>query len=212
MMDIEFAGISGFLSPSGRAQGIAWVEEFIARVEGHYPEASVVKDTGINMTVDANPTTFPLDQKLYFEFTHDANIVSVLTAFGLTQFNDALPATARPAKQQFQSSNIVPFAGRLNIELISAPHKVVTKRSQKGDNYVAGSAPTKYVHFIQNQRTIPLHLSIKGCEVRDDGWCELSAFLKAQKDNIVKAQYDFTCNGNWTVKPWGTVRDGVPVV
>lgn len=210
MMDIEFAGLSGFLSPTGRAQGIAWVEEFISRVEGHYPDASVVKDTGVNMTVDANPVTFPLDQNLYFEFTHDANIVSVLTAFGLTQFNDQLPATARPAKQQFQSSNIVPFAGRLNIDIISAPHKVVAKRSAKGDNYVGGSAKTQYVHFIQNQRTIPLHLSIKECEVRDDGWCELSTFLKAQKANIAKAQYDFACNGDWKLGAWGTVKDGVP--
>ena len=212
-MDLMFAGLSGFLSPTGRAQGVAWVEEFIARVEGHYPDAAAAANTGLNLTVDANPTTFPLNQSLYFEFTHDANIISVLTAFGLTQFADYLPANARLAKQQFQTSKLVPFAGRLNIELITAPHKVVTKRSARGGddaNYVSGTAATRYVHFVQNQRTLPLHLSIPACEERDDGWCELSAFLEAQKANVVRAQYDYTCNGNWTLGAWGSVRDGVP--
>ncbi|KAJ5157224.1 phosphoglycerate mutase-like protein [Penicillium canariense] len=90
LMDIEFAGYSGFHSPTGRAQGSAWVEEFLARIEGHLLDVPA-NTTGANMTLDTNPVTFPLDQKLYLEFTHDANIVSVLTAFGLTQFADPLP-------------------------------------------------------------------------------------------------------------------------
>ncbi|KAJ6079145.1 hypothetical protein N7467_008898 [Penicillium canescens] len=213
LMDLEFAGLSGFMSPTGRAQGIAWVEEFLARVEGHYVDVPS-KLTGANMTLDTNPVTFPLNQSLYLEFTHDANIVSVLTAFGLTQFDDFLPATHRPKNQQFSASKLIPFAGRLNIEIITAPHQVSTKRSSKAGSksidYVSGTGETKYVHFIQNQRTIPLHSSFSVCEYREDGWCELSTFLKAQKHSLADAQYPYACSGKWTVKGWGSVRDGVP--
>ncbi|RAH67258.1 histidine phosphatase family protein [Aspergillus aculeatinus CBS 121060] len=214
LMDLEFAGLSGFHSPTGRAQGIAFVEEFLARVEGHLLEVPA-NTTGANLTLDTNPVTFPLDQKLYLEFTHDANIVSVLTAFGLTQFADPLPLTGPTKDQQFHSSRIVPFAGRLNIEIISAPHRVSTTRSSskaasKNGDYVTGSGPTQYVHFIQNQRTIPLHASFDECEYREDGWCELSTFLEIQRQSLAEAQYQYACFGNWTMKGWGAVTDGVP--
>lgn len=102
------------------------------------------------MALDTNPITFRLDQKLYLEFTHNANIVSVLTAFGLTQFAGALPLTGPTKNRQFHTSRIVPFAGRLNIEIITAPHKVSTKRSSKASknvDYVSGTGSTQYVSF-----------------------------------------------------------------
>jgi hypothetical protein len=34
-IDVEFATISGFQSPVARAMGIGWVQEFLARVQGH---------------------------------------------------------------------------------------------------------------------------------------------------------------------------------
>ncbi|KAJ5678246.1 uncharacterized protein N7477_003879 [Penicillium maclennaniae] len=181
LQDIEFAGYSGFLSPTGRAQ-------------------------------DTNPVTFPLDQNLYLEFTHDANLISVITAFGLTQFSGFLPVTGPPANQKFHTSRLVPFAGRLNIEIIKAPHKVSTRRSSKATkaDYISGTGETQYVHFIQNQRTVPLHASFDACEYREDGWCELSTFLKVQKTMLVKAEYQHACYGNWTYGGWGTVLNGVP--
>lgn len=136
-----------------------------------------------------------------------------MTAFGLTQFADALPLTGPTKNQQFHTSRIVPFAGRLNIEIISTPHKVSTKRSSKATkngDYIAGTAPTKYVHFIQNQRTIPLHSSFNECEYREDGWCELSTFLNVQKQSLKNAEYQYACFGNWTMKSWGAVTNGVP--
>ncbi|KAJ6119449.1 hypothetical protein N7523_003729 [Penicillium sp. IBT 18751x] len=211
LQDIEFAGYSGFLSPTGRAQGIAWVEEFLARVEGHYVDVPA-SETGANMTLDTNPITFPLDQNLYLEFTHDANLISVITAFGLTQFSGFLPVTGPPANQTFHTSRLVPFAGRLNIEIIKAPHKVSTRRSSKATktDYISGTGETHYVHFIQNQRTVPLHASFDACEYREDGWCELSTFLKVQKTMLAKAEYQHACYGNWTYGGWGTVLNGVP--
>ncbi|KAJ6036510.1 hypothetical protein N7540_000789 [Penicillium herquei] len=212
LMDIEFAAMSGFLSPTGRAQGIYWVEEFLSRVEGHFVDIPS-NQTGCNMTLDTNPVTFPLNQTLYLEFTHDANIISVLTAFGLTQFNDFLPLTGPKKNQQFSTAKLVPFGGRLNIEIIKAPHKVSTKRSSKqtkSGDYISGTGETLYVHFIQNQRTIPLHSSFEACEYREDGWCELSTFMNVQKTSVAEAEYNYACFGNWTMKSYGAVLNGVP--
>ena len=47
----------------------------------------------INVTLDNNTITFPVDQTLNFDFSHDTNIMAILTAFGLTQFNRYLPPT-----------------------------------------------------------------------------------------------------------------------
>ncbi|OJJ45779.1 hypothetical protein ASPZODRAFT_143661 [Penicilliopsis zonata CBS 506.65] len=209
LIDIEFAVMSGFASPAGRAQGIAWVEEFLARVQGHL---LTVTDTDANMTLDTNEVTFPTDQTLYFDFAHDASIVSTLTAFGFEQFAGSLPVTGPPADQEFFTSKIVPFAGRINIEIIRAPHKVPAKRptGSQAEAYVAGTSETYYVHFLLNQRTLPLHSSFTGCEYRDDGWCELDTFLAIQKDSLAQSQFDYACNGNYTFTSYGTVTNGVP--
>ncbi|KAK9349871.1 histidine phosphatase superfamily [Lipomyces doorenjongii] len=199
---------------SSVAYGIAWVEEFLARVEGHLLNVPA-NTTGANMTLDTNPVTFPVNQSLYLEFGHDGDIVAAMTAFGLTQFAGFLPATGPPAHQQFFSSKIVPFAGRLNIEIIKAPHKVSARRSSKTsakhDAYICDTGERHYVHFILNQRTIPLHVSFEACEYRDDGWCELTTFMNVQKESLAKAEYQYACFGNWTMKGYGTYSDGRPV-
>jgi hypothetical protein len=203
--------LMGFGSPISRAGGIAWVEEFLARVQGHLLDVAPGL-TSANLTLGSNPTTFPLDQALYFDFGHDISIMAALTAFGIRQFADFLPATGPPRHQQFRASKVVPFAGRLNIEIIDAPHAVKAKRprSDEDNPYVAGTGKTRYVHFILNQRTVPLHASFEECEYRDDGWCELSTFLKIQKGSLAKAQYQYSCEGKWTMGPYGSVTDGVP--
>ncbi|KAF9884788.1 hypothetical protein FE257_001278 [Aspergillus nanangensis] len=191
VMDLMFASMVGFQNPAGRAQGIAWVEEFLARVEGHTLQTTA---TNANMTLDTNPETFPVDQKLYLDFSHDAGVVAALTAFGFRQFAQFLPPTGPPRNHQFQTSKIVPFAGRTNIEIIRAPQKVVARRSGKGERrdrvYVEGTGETSYVHFLQNQRTLPLHASFPECEYRDDGWCELDTFMAVQKKSLEKAKFE----------------------
>ncbi|OJZ83684.1 hypothetical protein ASPFODRAFT_209421 [Aspergillus luchuensis CBS 106.47] len=208
--DIEFSNMVGFACPAGRAQGIAWVEEFLARVEGHLLQTT---GTNANMTLDTNPVTFPTDQNLYLDFSHDAGIVAVLTAFGFGQFAQYLPPTGPPLYQQFKASNIVPFGGRTNIEIIKTPHKVAATRpaGDQTNAYVDGTGETFYVHFLQNQRTLPLHSSFAECEYRDDGWCELSTFMNVQKRSLERSQFEYACFGNWTVTEYGTVTDGVPV-
>jgi hypothetical protein len=210
-MDIMASSMMGFGSPVARASGIGWVEEFLARVQGHLLDVAPGL-TSSNLTLGSNPVTFPLDQPLYFDFAHDISIMSALTAFGLRQFAGSLPPTGPPRNQQFHASRVVPFAGRLNIEIIQAPHAVKAQRSRGNSQsaYVSGSGKTRYVHFMLNKRTVPLHASFDACVQRDDGWCELNTFLKIQKESLARAQFDHSCNGNWTLGPYGSVTDGVP--
>ncbi|KAK9320925.1 histidine phosphatase superfamily [Lipomyces orientalis] len=186
-MDIFANAGVGFVSPTGRAYGIAWVQEFLAR--NFWPGVCL-------------------------EFGNDADIVAAMTAFGLRQFAEFLPVTGPPAHHQFVSSKIIPFAARLNIEIIKAPHKISARRSKTSahhDDYICGTGETHYVYFILKQRTIPLHVSFEECEYRDDGWCELPTFMNVQMESLAKADYQYACFGNWTMMGYGAYTDGRPV-
>ena len=156
--------------------------------------------------MDGNTKTFPVNQSLYFDFSHDTNIASILTAFGLRQFAEELPADEYPGDHEFIVSHITPFGARLDIEIIRAPKPVSPNR----DGYLKGGQ-TKYIHFILNQRTLPLGKSFPECDVnRKDGWCELDTFLKVQEEMAKLAEFDYACFGGYTKQPYGAVTDGAP--
>ncbi|KAH0384235.1 phosphoglycerate mutase-like protein, partial [Aureobasidium melanogenum] len=204
-IDIQFAGGNGFQSPTGRAIGIGYVQEILARLQHHTIDSPIAQ---INVTLDNNTITFPLDQTLNFDFSHDTNIMSILTAFGFTQFAQFLPAD-RIVPRDLIVSHLEPFAARLDIEIINAPAPV--KTSRKNENFYEEGKATKYIHFILNQRTIPLHRSFPECVERDDGWCELDTFLAVQSKSYEISQYDWSCNGDYPAVPYGEVTNGVPI-
>lgn len=210
---VQFAANAGFASPAGRAMGLGYVVEFLSRVEGRALNASTAP-TQINMTLGTDPTTFPLNQSLYLDFGHDTSIISVLTAFGLKQFGQPLPTTGPPPDLQYSSSQVIPFASRLAIEIITAPRPISDKRPLTQDespyDLSKPARETKYVHFVLNQRTIPLGRSIEECGLRDDGWCELETFLAVQRKAVRYANFTYSCFGNYTFPEYGEVTDGVP--
>ena len=70
-VDISFAGNNAFQSPTGRAVGVGYVEEFIARIQHHVITEPTAQ---INVTLDNNTATFPIHQTLNFDFSHDTNM------------------------------------------------------------------------------------------------------------------------------------------
>ncbi len=204
-IDLNFAGDNAFQSPTGRAIGIGYVEEIRNRLEKHLITEPTAQ---INITLDSSEETFPLHQSLYLDFSHDTNIMGVLTAFGLTQFAEVLPATHIKEDRQLIVSHLEPFAARLDMEIIETPAPLSGDR-RIGARYSKGG-PTKYMHFILNQRTIPLGKSYEACGDRDDGWCELDTFLKVLRTKLDEAQYEYSCFGEWPVVPYGQLVDGVP--
>ncbi|KAI4254939.1 MAG: hypothetical protein LQ352_002801 [Teloschistes flavicans] len=148
-IDLSFAGNNYFQSPTGRAVGIGYVEEILARLQHH-----VLTTTGTqaNLTLDSNERTFPLNQTLYFDFSHDTNIAAILTAFGLTQFAPVLPSSGPPApNRSLIVSHLQPFGARVDIEIISAPHPVAANRTASSTNCYSTGPATSYIHFIINQ-------------------------------------------------------------
>ncbi|KAI5356807.1 putative histidine phosphatase superfamily, clade-2, histidine acid phosphatase active [Septoria linicola] len=205
-IDLSFAGNNMFQSPTGRAVGIGYVEEILARLQGHL----ITKPTAqINVTLDSNPVTFPLNQTLNFDFSHDTNIASILTAFGLTQFAPVLPADRLESNRSLKVSHMEPFGARLDMEIIETP-KPLSGHRKNGTTYEEGGV-TRYIHFILNQRTIPLGKSLSKCGQRDDGWCELTTFLEVQSKMLEEAEYEFSCFGKYPVVPYGGITNGVPV-
>lgn len=212
-IDLAFYGGNSFGSPVGRAIGIGYQQEVLARLKNHTLGYS---GSQINVTLDNNTVTFPLNQSLYLDFSHDTNIVSILTAFGLRQFAGALDPTRYPGAHNFTVGHLTPFGARLDIEIIQTPYPLRADRSgymgitTPGDNNDNNNnpkdgdgkeeektKPTKYVHFVLNQRTIPLGWSFPECDAsRVDGWCEFETFLKVQEDMPRKAKYDYACFGD----------------
>ncbi|EDO02314.1 hypothetical protein SS1G_04790 [Sclerotinia sclerotiorum 1980 UF-70] len=95
-----------------------------------------------------------------------------------------------------------PFGARLDIELIKTPKPLAANRT-----YIDGKETT-YIHFILNQRTIPLGFSFLECGVdRLDGWCELETFLKVQSKSTEEAQYEYACFGDYPAEPYGSVKN-----
>ncbi|KHJ34994.1 putative histidine acid phosphatase [Erysiphe necator] len=203
-IDLWFAGSSAFQSPTGRAVGIGYVQETVARLQNHTLDYS---HSQINVTLDNNTHTFPLNQTLYFDFSHDTNIMSILTAFGFKQFNEILPTDHHPGPHNLTVSHLEPFGARLDIEVIKSPYPLTAQRK-----YDKSGKETTYLHFILNQRTLPLGFSFPECgSDRLDGWCELDTFLKIQENATTLANYDYACNGNYEVAPWGEITDGCPI-
>jgi hypothetical protein len=210
MTDLKLYGSYGLGSPVGRSIGLGYVEELITRLEGHLPldEPDGSIPIAFNATLDASTETFPLNQSVYFNFSHDDEMFSMLTALGLTQFGEFLPPTHPSPTRALVGSHIVPFAARFAIEIIRAPKPVRATRPRAGrivpgNVYEETGDETVYVHMLINQRTLPLGQSIAACGRRDDGWCEMSTFIRAQRDNIDKANYEASCFGDYDLPAYG---------
>lgn len=203
-IDLSFSGNNAFQSPTGRAVGIGWVQELRSRLQNRY----LRKQGGsANLTLDTMPETFPLDQSLYLDFSHDTNIMSILTAMGLTQFNAVLP-TDHMVEHELVVSHLEPFGARLDIEVIETARPLAAERPAR---YESGGRTT-YLHMLLNQRTIPLGRSLKQCGERDDGWCEVGDFLRATDDAFERSMYERACFGDYESVEYGMIRDGNPVV
>jgi Histidine phosphatase superfamily (branch 2) len=212
-IDLSFAGNNAFGSPTGRAVGIGYVEEVYARLRHHLYDLPG-SATQVNTTLDEMEETFPLNQALYFDFSHDTNIMSVITAFGLRQFNQTLSPTRPPPDQQLIVSLMTPFAARFVIEVIRTPHPLKATRPNSVDTSTedfydtTAGGDTTYVHMTLSQRTIPLFKSYPQCEERDDGWCEMSAFMDVLSGLLEAAKYEYSCFGDYGVQ---NVTDGAPL-
>ncbi|KAL9090005.1 MAG: hypothetical protein Q9165_005534 [Trypethelium subeluteriae] len=205
-LDIEYYFDYSFGNPTGRAQGIGYLQELLARLEDQYIVSS---NSSVNSTLDDNATDFPLGRPFYVDFSHDDIIVSVLTAMSLDYFREAPSLTQYPPdpERHFVLSTITPFGGRLITEVIGCtdadPKPVHNQRTQYYPTqygYDPSSASNKFIRLRLNNGILPIE-TIRGgaCSSRTDGLCKLDSFLASQTNAYARSNYDYACFANYTL-------------
>ena len=199
-----------FGNPTGRAQGLGYVQELLARLNHTLITSST---SSVNSTLDGSATTFPTDQAFYADFSHDDIIISVLTAMSLDYIRDPPSLTQFPPNpnRHFILSHLTPFGARLITETIgcSSPNPEPVKNSRVSYTpgqygYNPSNATYKFIRMRLNHGILPLN-TIRGgaCGTsttgRIDGMCALADFITSQQNSTVMANYDYSCFGNFTV-------------
>ncbi|KAI0686814.1 phosphoglycerate mutase-like protein [Cytidiella melzeri] len=198
-LDLYFWYGNGPGNPVTAAQGIGYVQELLARLTQTTPLA----DTSINATLDDNPTTFPVNQPMYFDFTHDTVISVILSAMNLTSFNTAgpLPLTHIPANNAYHVAQIAPFASQLLGQVLECP------ASLKNATLVPS------IRWILNDGVVPL-TGIKQCASHKnaDGLCPLDSFVAGIQELVADEDWTYDCTANYTSTPGvpNTITNGKP--
>ncbi|CAK7213260.1 hypothetical protein SBRCBS47491_001742 [Sporothrix bragantina] len=217
-LDAEYYYDYSYGNPTGRAQGIGYLQEFIARLTNQYIPVS---NSSVNSTITDNAKDFPLGAKFYADFTHDDIIISVLTAMSLDYLRDAPPLGQWPPNpnRNFVLSHLTPFGGHLVAEVYgcsSASPEAVTAHTTVYSNtattgYDAANATHKFLRLRLNNGILPLNtIRGGGCAGRTDGFCAVEDFLASQANATAMANYAYACTGNYTLSnPYnGTDYDG----
>ncbi|RKF61237.1 3-phytase A [Erysiphe neolycopersici] len=225
----EWAGFESSLSilyyfsfshgnPTGRAQGIGYVQEMMARLNNSLISNSF---TSVNSTLDGNPATFPTSQAFYADFTHDDVILSTLAALSVDYFYAPPNITEFPPDpaRKFILSQLTPFGARLVTETIGCdsanpkPRRFPTIHYRSGqDGYEASKATHKFVRMRLNNGIVPLNTIRDGVcgdeeSGRIDGMCALKDFLSNQEKITTLANYQYACFANYTIDDPRSGRD-----
>jgi hypothetical protein len=196
--------------PTGRAQGLGYQQELIARLTNQY---IINSNSSINSSITNNAHTFPLGRPFYADFTHDDIIISVLTSMSIDYFREHPDLSTFPPnpKRHFILSHLTPFGGRLITEVIgcstASPPAQHTHRTQYYPGqygYNPANATHKFVRLRVNNGILPLETLRTGeCKGRTDGLCSLGNFVRGNLNAMEVANYDFACFANYTiVKPY----------
>ncbi|KAG8894794.1 hypothetical protein FRB99_000985 [Tulasnella sp. 403] len=186
-LDLYFWYDSAYGYPLARAMGIGYVQELVARLT-HTPIS--IHNSTTNSTLDDNPITFPLNQPLYVDATHEVVVLNIITALNLTNFaaTGPLPSDHIPPNRSFISSQLAPFGTHIDF--------------QHGPQ----------IRIVINDGVTPL-TGIKGCPENKHGLCPVDTFVSAQKQIIAETDWAWSCKGDWTLPPgpeWTTTTGDAP--
>ncbi|KAG8911528.1 hypothetical protein FRC00_006334 [Tulasnella sp. 408] len=193
-MDMWFWYDSAFGSPVARIQGLGYLQEMVARLT-HTPIP--IHNSTTNSTLDNNPITFPLNQALYVDATHEVVVLNIITALNLSNFAETgpLPFDHIPEKRSFVASQLAPFGTNMQFQLLSCD-----------------STPGDQIRIIINDGVSPL-TGIEGCPENKHGLCPVDTFVRAQKKIISETDWEWGCCGDWDVLPgtgWNTTTGDTP--
>ncbi|KAA1471753.1 phosphoglycerate mutase-like protein [Dentipellis sp. KUC8613] len=188
--DLSFWYGNGPGNPAVSAQGVGWAQELISRLT----QTRITNfDTSVNGTVVSSNTTFPLNQPIFVDATHDTIISAIVTAMNFTSLSSSgpLPTDHIQKDRQWIVTHISPFASNMVGQVLSCP---------------ASDKPT-HIRFVLNDAVVPL-TGIKGCKADKNGLCELSSFISGLQQRISEIDYQFDCFANYTVPTPDNIVDG----
>ncbi|KAF9522115.1 phytase [Crepidotus variabilis] len=184
--DVEKYYNTGYGQRLGRVQGVGYVNELIARLTN----TPVHDTTQTNRTLDASPLTFPLNQTLYADFSHDNQMIAIYAAMGLfrQRKNRDLDPTRPDPERTWIASRLTPFSARMVTERLECDGH----SSWKNDGGLEGSITSKkrsgeYVRIFVNDAIQPLEF----CGGDRDQLCELDKFVESQVYSRHDGEGDF---------------------
>ncbi|KAF8452345.1 histidine phosphatase superfamily [Boletus edulis BED1] len=199
-LDLTFWYDSAFGSPVARVQGVGYLQELISRLT-HEPIE--MHNSSTNATLHADDRTWPLNDVLYVDATHEVVVLNILTALNLTTLTASgpLPADHVPANRSFRVADLAPFATNVQFQLLSCP---ASESSVDSD--------ASHIRIVVNDGPVPL-TGIRGCPPSSSGLCPLQTFIEAQKATIREVDWKWGCSGDWEVpegSTWETLGGWYP--
>ncbi|KAF9496084.1 phosphoglycerate mutase-like protein [Pleurotus eryngii] len=183
---------SGPGNPSVAALGVGYVQELVSRLtRTRITESS----SSVNATLARSEITFPFNQPIYVDSTHDLGLSAIFTAMNFTSLaaQGPLPTDHIPDNQSFFVQKQVPFGARLVGQVLSC-------------NAQSEDTPS-HIRWILNDGVLPL-TGISGCTKSKDGLCELSAFVQGLQQQIAEIDFAFDCFANYTIPDPDPIVDG----
>ncbi|KAH7890476.1 histidine phosphatase superfamily [Phlebopus sp. FC_14] len=189
-IDLEFWYNDGPGNPTAAAQGLGYVQELVSRLT---QTRITTWNSTTNSTLDSNDITFPLDQPIFVDATHDVVISNILTALNFTSLaaTGPLPVDYIPPERSYVASKIAPFASNLVAQVLSCP----------------ASGESTHIRFILNDAVLPM-TGINGCEDDSNGLCSLPSFVSAMHRRIAEIDFAFDCFANYTMPDPDHITDG----
>ena len=149
----------------GAAQGVGWVNELLSRLTGRLFE---------DHTQTNHSLYHPLDRQIYFDGSHDNQIVAILAALGLLKCD--MRATHPDPARTFSVRRLVSFAGHVVVERMQCSGKT-------------------YVRLLINDRVQSLAEVCSSALL--DGRCLLHDFVASQAYAQTDGQTDYLKCGTW---------------
>lgn len=154
----------------------------------------------MNGTLDSSTITFPLDQPIYADATHDTVIASIITALNFTTLaaNGPLPIDHIPVYQTYHVNEIAPFSSNLVAQVLSCPASAAAYDSKT----------ESYIRFLLNDGAVPL-TGIAHCETpNEDGLCLFDNFVKGMQERIAEVNYAYDCYASYSAPTPDNIIDG----
>ena len=173
--------------PLGAVQGVGYLNELIECLT-NLPTHHGLQT---NKTLLSSPKTFPLNRKMYVDFSHDNLMVAVFAAMGLfKQPSGPLDATKINEDRTWIISKMVPFSGQMTVERLFCsprPRSFVASGYQPmswwnwtttggGANSYDHEPREGYVRIFVNDARQPLEF----CGAGEDGMCRLDESVRTQ--------------------------------